>query len=1148
MLELVTLNAGRGGREEVLGELERAVLAGEEGSLLYLCAARPLLEETRRQLLERPGVLGLGRLRLVLFQGLVDLILREAMQAKPPLTPAVRDALLGAMLEQLTGQGRLERLAPIAATRGLARTVAGLIAELKRANIRPTAWRRAATTPGHAQVRDVAEVYEAYQQALEQMQAVDPDDLGLWALDALVQTQGAFFRGDPARGTEPIRRVVVDGYQDFTPVQLAWLQVAAALAPAVTVYLEYDPDRPELYQAAEGTVQALEEIAGGALAPRAAAPDAAEAADVGDVAIVANVAGARATLRLLAEELFRPRSRRTGQPLPPAPTGLEVLAAQDEAAEARELARLIRQALLTNPGLAPRDIAVFYRELGPEADLLAQSLQRAGVPCSRRYSLPLAEVPIVRAALRLLQAAADPDRFDGILAAAKTGYLDLAGLAGFESIARELGAGISTRQWLERLDATLARLRQEEAAARGAAAGRVAGDQDLEQQTWRITRDLRRFGSARRLARDLLRRIGRWPRPLPLATAARLTEETLTGLGLGQSALQLLGRAELPADEVAALAARDLAALEGMLEAARSLQAALQAAGLTEVVPNRWLADLEQALGHMELPLATLTQQGPDGVQLLAAPAARRLHFRLVALAGLTDGRFPKRFSPDWLLPDREREALQALGLRLDTRRDLLSAERLHFYQAAACAGERLVLSYPAAAADGSAQLPSPFLAEVLELFPAGTVPVRGPAPGQLWPAGWDQAASPEELQQMVVSQALGRGGQPAGGDSATRGDSGDSGDSATALLAVLRQSASLSASIWPRVAAQAERNGIRWGPHDGQFTDPAAQAAVSERYNPERSFSVSQLNAYGTCPFSFYAERVLRLAPPEEAGEEADPLAVGSLYHQILHAFWDGHRGEPIDAGRRQAYLTELAALAETQLQAFEAWGLRANQGLWRVKRREIMARLLAFLDWELDLAAGLREAPAPTLLEAGFGMPGLDPASRREPVQLGGEDGFLLKGKVDRVDRFEDGGYIVLDYKTGGTPKVKDMRAGRDLQVPLYLRAVQQMLGPEAHPLGGGYQSIRQQNRTQGLWRQSEAGRTGVSRGRGVFADAEWENLLAASVDRATAYARAIRHGDFPVAPNGECPPLCPYQRVCRWEARRVERKDPIREGTGG
>ena len=1130
MLELVTLNAGRGGREEVLGELERAVLAGEEGSLLYLCAARPLLEETRRQLLERPGVLGLGRLRLVLFQGLVDLILREAMQAKPPLAPAVRDALLGAMLEQLTRQGRLERLAPIAATRGLARSVAGLIAELKRANVRPTAWRRAATTRGNALERDVAEVYEAYQQALEQMQAVDPDDLGLWALDALVQTQGAFFRGDPARGTEPIRRVVVDGYQDFTPVQLAWLQVAAALVPAVTVYLEYDPDRPELYQAAEGTVRALEEIAGGALAPRAAALDA------------VTEAGAQATLRLLAEELFRPRSRRTGQPLPPAPTGLEVLAAQDEASEARELARLIRQALLADPGLAPRDIAVFYRELGPEADLLAQSLQRAGVPCSRRYSLPLAEVPIVRAALRLLQAAADPDRFDGILAAAKTGYLDLAGLAGFESIARELGAGISTRQWLERLDATLARLRQEEAAARSAAAGSVAGDQDLELQTWRVTRDLRRFGSARRLARELLRRIGRWPRPLPLATAARLTEEALTGLGLRQSALQLLGRAELPADEVAALAARDLAALEGMLAAARSLQAALQAAGLMEVAPDRWLADLEQALGHMELPLATLTQQGRDGVQLLAAPAARRLHFRLVALAGLTDGRFPKRFSPDWLLPDREREALQALGLRLDTRRDLLSAERLHFYQAAACAGDRLVLSYPAVAADGSAQLPSPFLAEVLELFPAGGVPVRGPAPGQLWPAGWDQAASPEELQQMVVSQALGRGRKPAAGDPAAGGDP------ATALLAVLRQSASLSASIWPRVAAQAERNGLRWGPHDGQFTDPAAQAAVSERYNPERSFSVSQLNAYGTCPFSFYAERVLRLAPPEEAGEEADPLAVGSLYHQILHAFWDGHRGEPIDAGRRQAYLTELAALAETQLQAFEAWGLRANQGLWRVKRREIMARLLAFLDWELDLAAGLTEAPVPTLLEVGFGMPGLDPASRREPVQLGGEHGFLLKGKVDRVDRFADGGYIVLDYKTAGTPKVKDMRAGRDLQVPLYLRAVQQMLGPEAHPLGGGYQSIRQQNRTQGLWRQSEAERTGVSRGRGVFADAEWESLLAASVDRATAYARAIRHGDFPVAPNGECPPLCPYQRVCRWEARRAPRKDAVREGTGG
>ena len=160
MLEVVTLTALSGGREEVLGRMGRAILAGEEGSLLYLCATRPLLEDTRRKLLGRAELPGLGRLRLVLFQGLVDLILRQSMEAVAPLDPAVRDLLLSQVIRRLAAEGRLSHLAPIAETRGLGRSVAGLLAELKRANIRPAAWRRVAAARGKAKSLDIKTIDE----------------------------------------------------------------------------------------------------------------------------------------------------------------------------------------------------------------------------------------------------------------------------------------------------------------------------------------------------------------------------------------------------------------------------------------------------------------------------------------------------------------------------------------------------------------------------------------------------------------------------------------------------------------------------------------------------------------------------------------------------------------------------------------------------------------------------------------------------------------------------------------------------------------------------------------------------------------------------------------------------------------------------
>ncbi|MGE5590230.1 MAG: PD-(D/E)XK nuclease family protein, partial [Bacillota bacterium] len=1046
-------------------------------------------------LLLRPGVPGLGRLRMVLFQGLVNLILRDALLEQPVLDPAARDLVLSETLARLAAEDRLAVLGPIAGRPGLARSVAGLLAELKRAGVRPAQWRRAAEARGIQRQLDIAAIYEAYQEALERMSAVDPDDLGLWALDALVRTHGAFFRGDPDRGRPAITRVLVDGYQDFTPVQLAWLQAAASLAPRVTVYLEYDPDRPELYGPTERTVQRLEEIAGGVLTPRPA--DGEEARTP--------------ALRRLAEELFRPgalsaftaggadaaaQAESAGQADATRPSfAVEVLTAQGEASEAREVARVIKLALRDDPDLSPGDVAVVYRELGPQADLLAQELRRAGIPCDRAETLPLVGVPVVQAALCLLAAAAGPGQVASLLAVAKCGYVKIPHGPQFEGVVMELGATLSTRQWQDRLEAVLAGLRREQAAL---AEARPGEEPDLEMTAWRLARDIQRLEAARSAARSLLGRLGKWPDALTPADAAQRTRHLLDSFRLREAVLAALQPGSLGQDEAARLVARDLQALERLEEAVQAVAAALAAGGAGNVAPSRWYAAVAEALTVQDLTLPHAAPRGRAAVRILPAAAARRLRFRLVIMAGMLDGVFPKVFRPDWLLPDREREDLRAQGIFLDSRRDLAAAERLTFYQAATCATRRLVFAYPAQGDDGSAQHRSFLVQEAVSLFPPETVRRYGPRAGQLWPDRWEEAAGLRELLEMAVLRAA---REPRDG----RGGAGASPGQDAALLAGLKQAGALDDSLWPRLEAQAEREGPYWGPFDGRLAQPNIVASLADRYGRHYAFSASQLSRFGVCPFSFFAERVLRLAPLEEAEPEADPLEVGNLYHQILYAFWSLHRGEAVDLSRRNAYLAELRQVAEVQLTAFEAQGLRSHPGLWRVKRAEIIGRVLALLDWELDRTAG--SGLSPTWLEMGFGVPGLDPDSRPEPIWIGepqggatgagGSDtGFFLKGKMDRLDLAEDGGFMILDYKTGVSPSSTDIEVGRDLQVPLYLEAARALLGEGHCPLGGGYESIRLRTRTQGLWKKEAADRTGVSRGAGVLSEADWEARLQASL----------------------------------------------------
>lgn len=81
------------------------------------------------------------------------------------------------------------------------------------------------------------------------------------------------------------------------------------------------------------------------------------------------------------------------------------------------------------------------------------------------------------------------------------------------------------------------------------------------------------------------------------------------------------------------------------------------------------------------------------------------------------------------------------------------------------------------------------------------------------------------------------------------------------------------------------ERESPELGPFDGMV---GAQAPVVSS-GKERSFSPTSLERYATCPFQYFADKVLKLEPVRRIQEDhLPPLTLGILVHESLRVSYE--------------------------------------------------------------------------------------------------------------------------------------------------------------------------------------------------------------------------------------------------------------------
>jgi ATP-dependent helicase/DNAse subunit B len=616
------------------------------------------------------------------------------------------------------------------------------------------------------------------------------------------------------------------------------------------------------------------------------------------------------------------------------------------------------------------------------------------------------------------------------------------------------------------------------------------------------------------------------------------------GLESLRRALAATVRAFKFADEVVA----DSQPLLGVSEARLSGRAAhetepLLTRGLqTRIALASFIDEVERGLSSQALTVGAADR---DGLRVLEATDVRGLRFRAVFIAGMIEGGFPLRAGRDWLYPHEERERLKKYGIVLeDISTETLLKEEHYFYQCACRATERLYLTRPLADDGGNETVPSYYIEELRRaIAPAEIIKTQIRSDIDTHDLALTSTAS--ELAAKLVRQQA-RQGQRA------RTERVWPARVINELISKARADGYLCDSTMQRVALELQRAGDAFGPYDGQITNRELKQMLKDHFGPEYVYSASGLSAYGNCAFRFFAARVLKLEPRNEAALDLPAIDAGKLLHDVLRRFFERHRKQYLPSLDREELRREISTVADEVFKEHERMVPPLNERIWKIDceiRKLILEQVLLF---ELRLqertnARGMQ----PTYFELAFGRASQasDPSSSSAYLRIekkggGPAEAALIQGQIDRVDVSPDGKQaIAYDYKLSQGAKLHDMESGRQVQIPIYLAALEQLFVPGFELAGGGYYRLRGRGPrlNQGLYRKMFEDCTHVTTHHVKLDDVEWQRIRREVSRRVWQFIEGMRGGDFRVRPSQgklTCK-FCDYSAVCRYDSYRISRK---------
>lgn len=437
----------------------------------------------------------------------------------------------------------------------------------------------------------------------------------------------------------------------------------------------------------------------------------------------------------------------------------------------------------------------------------------------------------------------------------------------------------------------------------------------------------------------------------------------------------------------------------------KNLCSVLMSEGVGSDFLGNYIQKLHHIAKHTNYQNRAVTKA--ETVKITRLSELRSLEFDTVFLCDFVEGNFPENYSPDPLLPSHPYR----------TEEEHLYNNRFMFYGVLKSFQKRLYLLVPQREREAEL-IPSPFLEQLKAITKIEEVEeiddsMPGSIPGFLstygkhvWTADTPlDGAFPKRLEHMrsLIKHVV-------------------------------------------KVEKSREETHDRLA-YEGVLTAGSLSTESRERLESFRQerYSVTELETYANCPFQYLARRVLNLRVEEdEEGDELSNLGRGSLLHDVLRVFYSNRKKEnkpPIGGCGDCAFKDAKQQLDEILKSVSEEHRHQRNQQIeipvsadnlfWKMDIEKLRVRLYKWI--EAERTSDLRVMPC--YYEVPFGRD-------RDPRDAESDGAVRLIGTIDRID-VDSQFFNIVDYKTGSTmPKIHEIREGRALQLPIYIKVAKEWL----------------------------------------------------------------------------------------------------------
>ena len=380
---------------------------------------------------------------------------------------------------------------------------------------------------------------------------------------------------------------------------------------------------------------------------------------------------------------------------------------------------------------------------------------------------------------------------------------------------------------------------------------------------------------------------------------------------------------------------------------------------------------------------------------------------KAVFLLGVNDGIYPTIRKQEGFLNDKDREELKKQDIELAKGTlESLYEDNFTIYKAFTTAEEKLYISYSSSNSEGVALRPSIYITKLKKMFPKLQ----------------EKSDLLKECFEIINEE-----------------------NTFEELIKILRRKKENEEvpNIWDSICAYYEKQ-EKW-----KYKLEQAKKALNFKNKPEDITkqniekiygdtlitSISRLEQYQSCPFSYYLKYGLKLKPSEEF--KIKSIDTGTFMHETIDSFFSIMRQRDLDIKEiedEQIY-SLIEEIIEDKL-SFSKYYIFTSTDKFKVLTNKLKRVVFQSMKYLIE---GLKQSDFKVMAnELEFKR-----GKQYKPITLELEDGKKIEitGKIDRVDiaKSKDGNYIrIIDYKSSvKNIDLNEVIAGLQIQLLTYLDA---------------------------------------------------------------------------------------------------------------